>query len=164
MCEMNSVFEIPPIGKLPLNPTPACQRALQPSEMLYLQTVYLEGNTVPSSAIERTGLALTWLRLLLVQYDNIVFDNQWTDVSAGYPMNKPRFSLTPICIQILCDIVFVQIYIDSMNSYYKAFLCCQLPTTKLNSVVSFQEVGDLTLFMLRNFPCLKTFFESCVES
>ena len=33
-----------------------------------------------------------------------------------------------------------------MNSYYKA-LCCQLPTMKLNSVVSFQEVGDLTLFM-----------------
>lgn len=75
MCEMNSVFEIPPIGKLPLNPTPECQRALQASEMLYLQTVYLEGNIVPRSAIERTGLALTWLRLLLVQYENIVFDN-----------------------------------------------------------------------------------------
>ena len=44
MCEMNSVFEIPPIGKLPLNPTPACQRALQPRETLYLQIVYLEGN------------------------------------------------------------------------------------------------------------------------
>jgi len=78
-------------------------------------------------------------------------------------MNKPRFSLASICIQILCDIVFEQIYIDSMNSYYKA-LCCQLPTTKLNSEVSFQEVGDLTLFMLRNFPCLKTFLESCMES
>lgn len=78
-------------------------------------------------------------------------------------MNIPRFSLAPICIQILSDIVFVQIYTDSMNSYYEA-LCCQLPTTKLNSVVSFQEVGDLTLFMLRNFPCLKTFLESCMES
>lgn len=40
-----------------------------------------------------------------------------------------------------------------MNSYYKA-LCCHSPTTKLNSVVSYQEVGDLTLFMLINFPTL----------
>jgi len=47
-----------------------------------------------------------------------------------------------------------------MNSYYKA-LCCRLPTTKLNSVVLFQEVGDLTLFMLSSFPKL---LESCLEA
>lgn len=47
-----------------------------------------------------------------------------------------------------------------MNSYYKA-LCCQLPTTKLNSVVSFQEVGDLALFLLRNFPTLPA---SCLKA
>lgn len=69
---MNSVFEIPPIGKLPLNPTPRCQRASQAREKVYLQIVYLEGSFfVPISPIKRSSLALIVFNCCwLVQYEN----------------------------------------------------------------------------------------------
>lgn len=62
MCQMNSVFEIPPIGKLPLNPTPACQRAFTAERDVVFTNCLPRGqHFVPRSAIKRSGLALIGL-------------------------------------------------------------------------------------------------------
>lgn len=119
---MNGVFQIPPIGKLPLNPAPECQRALQETEKQYLPIALPWGQhfvvTFPSNRQCNKLLVVTVLHVYFT-----VRNRRFESLSNMIFIYHHFCRLTRSAFEGF--VIFVQIYIRiSINLYTIIKLYC----------------------------------------